>query len=73
MHTTTAVFAVALAIFGVGNGMLLTGVNVTIQAASHVEDRTMAACMYGFMRSLGMSVGVAVRLALACCILLVAY
>jgi hypothetical protein len=53
--------------------MLLTGVNVAIQAASYVEDRTMAACMYGFMRSLGMSVGVAVRLALACCILLAAY
>jgi hypothetical protein len=29
-HTTTAVFAVALAIFGVGNGMLLIGVNVAI-------------------------------------------
>ena len=60
-RTAKAVFAVALAVFGVGNGMVLTGVNVGTQAIAKAEDRLMAACMYGFMRSLGMPVGVAVR------------
>jgi MFS family permease len=59
VNTSKAMFTVTLAIFGVGNGMLLS-INIAIQAASHFKDRTMAACMYGFMRSLGMSVGVAV-------------
>lgn len=40
--------------------MLLTGVNVGTQAISKAEDRAMAGCMYGFMRSLGMPIGVAV-------------
>ncbi|PSN58839.1 MFS general substrate transporter [Corynespora cassiicola Philippines] len=60
LDTKKPVFAVALALFGVGNGMVLTGVNVATQAISRVEDRAMAACMYGFMRSLGMPIGVAV-------------
>jgi fucose permease len=60
-RTAKAVFAVALAVFGVGNGMVLTGVNVGTQAVAKAEDRPMAACMYGFMRSLGMPIGVAVR------------
>jgi hypothetical protein len=66
LHTRKAVFAVALAVFGIGNGMILTGVNVATQAISKVEDRAMAACMYGFMRSLGMPIGVAVRWCPAC-------
>lgn len=40
--------------------MILTSVNIGIQAISRVEDSVMAASMYGFMRSLGMPVGVAV-------------
>jgi MFS family permease len=64
VSTSKAVFAVTLATFGIGNGMLLS-INVAVQSASHLKDRTMAACMYGFMRSLGMSVGVAVGLAFA--------
>lgn len=59
LHTTTAVFAIVLAVFGIGSGMVVTGVNVGIQAISKVEDAAMAACMYGFMRSLGMPLGVA--------------
>lgn len=61
VHTTKAVFAAALAVFGVGNGMVLTGVNVGTQAIAKAENRPLAACMYGFMRSLGMPFGVAVR------------
>ena len=59
-HTKTAVWAVILAVFGIGNGMLLTSVNIGIQAASRVEDAGRAAAMYAFMRTLGMSIGVAV-------------
>jgi hypothetical protein len=53
-------------VFGVGNRMVLTSVNVVTQAIANQtvakkEDRAMAACMYGFMRSLGMPISVAVR------------
>ncbi|KAF2114257.1 major facilitator superfamily domain-containing protein [Lophiotrema nucula] len=59
-HTKTAVWVTGLAILGIGSGMVLSSVNVGIQAISKVEDCAMAASMYGFMRSLGMPVGVAV-------------
>ncbi|KAK0610045.1 major facilitator superfamily domain-containing protein [Bombardia bombarda] len=59
-HTKTVVWAVILAIFGIGHGMLLTSINVGIQAISHVEDAGRAAAMYAFMRTLGMSIGVAI-------------
>ncbi|KAL2260299.1 hypothetical protein VTK26DRAFT_5721 [Humicola hyalothermophila] len=59
-NTKTAVWAVILAVFGIGHGTLLTSVNVGIQAVSHVEDAGRAAAMYAFMRTLGMSIGVAV-------------
>lgn len=59
LHTKYAVLAVTLAVFGIGSGMVLTSVNVGIQAISKVEDCAMAASMYGFMRSLGMPLGVA--------------
>jgi len=60
LHTKYVVLAVVLGIFGVGSGMVLTSVNVGIQAISKVEDAAMAASMYGFMRSLGMPLGVAI-------------
>ncbi|KAJ4339299.1 hypothetical protein N0V95_007822 [Ascochyta clinopodiicola] len=59
IHTRMVVIAVALALFGIGSGMVLTSVNVGIQAISKVEDCAMAASMYGFFRSLGMPIGVA--------------
>ena len=58
--TKTAIWAVILAIFGIGHGMLLTSVNVGIQAISNIEDAGSAAAMYAFMRTLGMSLGVAI-------------
>ena len=58
--TKDAVLAVVLAIFGVGSGMVLTSVNVGIQAISRSEDAGMAATMYSFFRSLGMPIGVTV-------------
>jgi len=58
--TETPAWASILAVFGIGNGMLLTGLNVGVQAASRTEDAGRAAAMYAFMRTLGMSFGVAV-------------
>lgn len=46
--------------FGVGSGMLLSSVNFGIQTISRSEDCGRAACMYTFVRSMGMSIGVAV-------------
>ncbi|KAH7308938.1 major facilitator superfamily domain-containing protein [Stachybotrys elegans] len=57
---STPAWAAILAIFGAGNGMVLTGTNVAIQAISPAKDCGRAATMYAFMRSLGMTVGVAV-------------
>ncbi|KAK3385336.1 major facilitator superfamily domain-containing protein, partial [Podospora didyma] len=59
-NTETVVWAAILAVFGIGHGMLLTSVNVGIQAISRVQDAGRAAAMYAFMRTLGMSIGVAV-------------
>lgn len=60
LDTPTPVWAAVMCIFGVGNGMVLTSVNVAIQAISRAQDCGRAASMYAFMRTLGMSVGVAV-------------
>ncbi|KAK7188494.1 major facilitator superfamily transporter [Paraphaeosphaeria sporulosa] len=60
LHTKYVVLAVALGIMGVGFGQVLTSVNVGIQAISKVDDAAMSACMYAFMRSLGMPLGVAI-------------
>ncbi|KAK4186954.1 major facilitator superfamily domain-containing protein [Podospora australis] len=59
-NTPTPVWATILAVFGVGHGILLTSVNVAIQAISTVADAGRAAAMYAFMRTLGMAIGVAV-------------
>ncbi|KAH6364840.1 hypothetical protein HBI34_158000 [Parastagonospora nodorum] len=59
IHTSDVVLYVILAVFGIGTGMVLTSVNVGIQAISRPEDCSMAASMYGFFRSLGMPLGVA--------------
>ncbi|KAK3312811.1 major facilitator superfamily domain-containing protein [Apodospora peruviana] len=59
-NTKTVIWAVILAVFGIGHGMLLTSINVGIQAISNVEDAGRAAAMYAFMRTLGMSIGVAI-------------
>lgn len=53
-NTPCAIFYVVLAIFGIGTGMILTSVNVGIQAISKPKDCAMAASMYEFLRSLGM-------------------
>ncbi len=59
-NTKTTVWAVSLVIFGLGSGMVLTSVNFGIQAIVRTEDCGRAASMYAFMRTLGMTIGVAV-------------
>lgn len=60
LNTRPVVMIVINAIFGIGSGMVLTSVNLGIQAMSKPEDSPMAASMYGFFRSLGMPLGVGV-------------
>jgi MFS family permease len=60
LNTAVPVWAAIMCIFGIGNGMVLTSVNVAIQAISRAQDCGRAASMYAFMRTLGMSIGVAV-------------
>jgi len=58
--TKTAVWATSLCIFGVGMGMVLSSVNFAVQAIAQTEDAGRAAAMYAFVRTVGMTVGVAV-------------
>jgi len=60
VDTKNAMFYGIMAILGVGLGMVLTSVNISIQAISEPENCAMAASMYGFFRSLGMALGVAI-------------
>jgi hypothetical protein len=62
LNTAMGVRATTLGVFGLGSGMVLSSVNYGIQSISKVEDSAMAASMYGFMRSLGMPIGVAVSI-----------
>lgn len=60
IHTKMAMFYAILAILGIGLGIVLTSVNISVQAISQPKNCAMAASMYGFFRSLGMPVGVAI-------------
>lgn len=59
-NTKTAVWASVQVVFGLGSGMVLSSVNFGIQAIVRTEDCGRAASMYAFMRTLGMTIGVAV-------------
>ncbi|KAK4446225.1 major facilitator superfamily domain-containing protein [Podospora aff. communis PSN243] len=58
--TSTLVWGMVLATFGIGQGVLLTSVNVGIQAISRDGDEGRGAAMYAFIRTLGMSIGLAI-------------
>lgn len=60
IDTKTVVWATVQVVFGLGSGMILSSVNFGIQAIVGTEDCGRAACMYAFMRTLGMTIGVAV-------------
>jgi MFS family permease len=55
----TSVWVAISVVFGIGNGMVLSAVNFGIQSMVRNEDAGRAASMYAFMRSLGMTIGVA--------------
>jgi len=57
--SSTPVCIAILSLFGFGNGMVLTGLNIGIANYSKAEDRPRALAMYAFFRTLGLSVGVA--------------
>lgn len=57
--TRTPIWAVCECFFGLGMGMILSSVNFSTQAAVEPEDAGQAAAVYAFMRSVGMTVGVA--------------
>ena len=59
-HTSLGVWVAALIIYGLGNGMVLSSLNFGIQAIVKPEDAGRAASMYAFMRTLGMTIGVAI-------------
>ena len=58
--TSTVRSAITFVVFGVGVGMTLCSINFAIQAMVEQHDAGKAASMYTFIRSVGMSVGVAV-------------
>src|SRR5271163_963036 len=59
-NTKTPVWAGIEVVFGLGSGMVLSSVNFGIQAIVRTRDCARAASMYAFMRTLGMTIGVAV-------------
>ena len=52
--------AIIFVVFGVGVGITLCSINFAIQAMVEQHDTGKAASIYTFIRSVGMSVGVAV-------------
>jgi MFS family permease len=57
-HTRTWLWALIIAIHGLGMGMVLSSVNFATQANADPNDAGSAAAMYTFTRSLGMAIGV---------------
>ncbi|KAF2095775.1 MFS general substrate transporter [Rhizodiscina lignyota] len=60
VNTRTAVWATSFVVYGLGHGMILSAVNFAIQTIADPVDAGRAASMYAFVRTLGMSIGVAV-------------
>jgi MFS family permease len=60
IDTHIIVWVVALMVFGVGSGMVLSSLQISVQTTVRTEECGRAASMYAFMRTLGQVVGVAV-------------
>src|SRR2546423_1296697 len=58
LDTDKIVWVVALMIFGVGSGMVLSSLQISIQTTVPNEECGRAASMYAFMRTLGQVIGV---------------
>lgn len=58
--TSTATWAIQMVLVGLAQGIVLNGLNFSTQATAATVDVAYSAAMYTFMRSLGMTIGVAV-------------
>ncbi|KAF8253207.1 MFS general substrate transporter [Wilcoxina mikolae CBS 423.85] len=58
--TSTASWVLILLLLGLGHGLLLNSLNVSVQAIARTEDVAHATAMYTFLRSFGMCLGVAI-------------
>ena len=56
-NTSTALWITVFSVFGLGNGMVLTGLNVTL-ATLNPENRAPALVMNGYVRTIGMTLGI---------------
>ncbi|KAF8540419.1 major facilitator superfamily domain-containing protein [Trichophaea hybrida] len=56
----TTSWVLILLILGLGHGLLLNSLNVSVQTIARTEDVAHATAMYTFLRSFGMSLGVAI-------------
>lgn len=59
-HTPAAVWIPVLLACGLGQGLLLISLSVTVQALARPGDAAHASSMYAFMRSLGLCLGVVI-------------
>lgn len=57
---STAAWAAQMVVVGIAQGIVLNGLNFSTQATAATADVAYSAAMYTFMRSLGMTIGVAI-------------
>jgi MFS family permease len=60
VRTNTASWVFIFIVAGLGHGVLLCALNVTVQAICSPQDAAFAAAIYTFMRGLGICMGVAI-------------
>lgn len=60
IDTKTPVWAAILVIYGVGHGLVLSSLNLAVQAISKAGDVAYAVAMYSFLRAMGMALGVSI-------------
>ncbi|PGH04888.1 hypothetical protein AJ80_08437 [Polytolypa hystricis UAMH7299] len=58
--TKTAVWATLLVIVGIGHGLVLSSLNLAVQAIAKIENVAHAVMMYSFLRSVGAALGVGI-------------
>lgn len=59
-NTRTAVFVIIFLCVGLGQGLLLSSLNFTVQAIARTQDVAYAAALYAFLRGVGLCLGVAI-------------
>ncbi|KAF2144354.1 uncharacterized protein K452DRAFT_295815 [Aplosporella prunicola CBS 121167] len=59
-ETKTYAWILIFIVVGLGHGLIIMSLNIAIQAMAETQDVAYAAAMYLFLRTLGMSIGVAI-------------